>query len=44
LNEAAFGEMRDLIRDVGIHSDNTEVMNVGDYQKKREKLMTHPSD
>jgi hypothetical protein len=44
LNEAAFGEMKDLIRDIGIHTDNMDVMNVGDYQKKREQLMTHASD
>lgn len=44
LNEASFGEMKDLVRDVGIHTDNMEVMNVGDLQKKREQLTTHPSD
>jgi hypothetical protein len=36
LNEAAYGEMRDLIRDVGIHPDNMEFFNVGDLAKKRE--------
>lgn len=44
LNESTYGEMRDLVRDVGIHTDNIEVMNVGDYQKKREQLMTQSSD
>lgn len=36
--------MRDLVRDIGIYTDNMDVMNVGDYQKKREQLMTQPSD
>lgn len=36
LNEATYGEMRDLVRDVGIHTDNMEFFNVGDLQKKRE--------
>lgn len=44
LNEGTFGEMRDLVRDVGIHTDNIEVMNVGDFQKKREQLFTYASD
>jgi hypothetical protein len=44
LNEAAYGEMRDLIRDVGIHPDNMEFFNVGDLAKKREQLFVHPSD
>lgn len=30
LNEATYGEMRDLVRDVGIHTDNIEFFNVGD--------------
>lgn len=30
LNEASMGEMRDLVRDVGIHTDNMEFFNVGD--------------
>jgi hypothetical protein len=44
LNEAAYGEMRDLIRDVGIHPDNLEFFNVGDLAKKREQLFVQPSD
>lgn len=30
LNEASYGEMRDLIREIGIHPDNMEFFNVGD--------------
>lgn len=30
LNESSYGEMRDLVRDVGIHEDNMEFFNVGD--------------
>ena len=30
LNEATYGEMRDLVREVGIHTDNMEFLNVGD--------------
>ena len=44
INEASYGEMRDLIRDVGISSDNLTFMNVGDLQKKREQLFVHQSD
>jgi hypothetical protein len=44
LNEATFGEMRDLVRDVGISSDTIEFINVGDLQKKREQLFVHQSD
>lgn len=44
LNEAAYGEMRDLIRDVGIHPDNIPFTNVGDLAKQREKLFIQPSD
>jgi hypothetical protein len=36
LNEATYGDMRDLVRDVGINNDNLEFVNVGDLQKKRE--------
>jgi hypothetical protein len=36
--------MRDLVRDVGIHTDNMEFFNVGDLQKKREASFVHPSD
>jgi len=44
LNEAAYGEMRDLIRDVGVHPDTLDFVNVGDLAKKREQLFVHPSD
>lgn len=44
LNEATYGEMRDLVRDVGINNDNLTFMNVGDLQKKREQLFVHQSD
>jgi hypothetical protein len=44
LNEASYGEMRDLIREVGIHQDNMEFFNVGDLAKQREKSFIHPSD
>jgi hypothetical protein len=44
LNEATYGEMRDLVRELGINSDSLEFMNVGDLQKKRETLLTQPSD
>jgi hypothetical protein len=36
--------MKDLIKEVGINSDSLEFMNVADLQKKRENLLTHPSD
>jgi hypothetical protein len=36
--------MRDLVRDVGIHTDNIEFFNVGDLAKKREQLFVNPSD
>lgn len=41
LNEASYGEMRDLVRDVGVHTDNMEFFNVGDLQKKRESMFVH---
>lgn len=44
LNESSYGEMRELIRDVGIHADNMEFFNVGDLQKKREQLFKQDSD
>jgi len=44
LNEATYGDMRDLVRDVGISNDNLEFFNVGDLQKKREQLFVHQSD
>lgn len=30
LNEASYGEMRDLIREIGVHPDNMEFFNFGD--------------
>jgi hypothetical protein len=44
LNESAYGEMRDLLRDVGISNDNLEFFNVGDLAKKREQLFVSSSD
>ena len=44
INEASYGEMRDLVRDVGVHPDNLEFFNVGDLAKKREQMFVHPSD
>ena len=44
INECAFGEMKDLIVDVGITPDTIEFMNVQDIQKKREGMMVHTSD
>lgn len=43
INEATYGEMRDLVRDVGISSDNLQFINVGDLQKKREQMFLHGS-
>jgi hypothetical protein len=36
--------MREMIRDVGINSDDVEFYNTGDLQKKREQLFVHQSD
>lgn len=44
LNEASMGEMRDLVRDIGIHTDNMEFFNVGDLQKQREKSLISQGD
>jgi hypothetical protein len=44
LNEATYGEMRDLVKDVGIAPDNIEFFNVGDLAKKRESMFVHQSD
>jgi hypothetical protein len=44
LNEVATGEMRDLIRDVGINNDTITFYNTEDLQKKRDQLFTYPSD
>lgn len=44
LNEGTYGEMNDLIKDIGISKDNLEFYNVGDLQKQRERLLIHPGD
>jgi len=44
VNEATYGEMKDLVRDVGITPDSIEFMNVQDLQKKRDNLLNHSSD
>jgi hypothetical protein len=44
LNEASYGEMRDMIRELGIKADNLEFVNVGDLQKRREASLTTQSD
>ena len=43
VNEAAYGELRDLITDVGIKDDTIEFMNLAKLNKKREQLL-FPSD
>jgi hypothetical protein len=40
----SIGEMRDLVRDIGINNDSLEFMNVNDLQKSRDTLFTYPSD
>jgi hypothetical protein len=44
LNEATYGEMKDLIKDIGIAPDSIEFMNVADLVKKKESLKHHASD
>ena len=44
LNEATYGEMRDLVRDIGIENESLEFFNVGDLMKQREKAFVHSSD
>lgn len=44
LNEGTYGEMRDLVRDVGITNENLDFFNVGDLQKQRERMLVYPSD
>lgn len=44
LNEAAYGEMRDLVKDLGISDNSLEFLNVNDLQKKRENMFVHTSD
>jgi hypothetical protein len=43
LNEASYGEMRDLIKDIGI-DNSMEFFNVGDLQRKREQCLSSPGD
>lgn len=43
VNEAAYGELRDLITDVGIKDDTIEFVNLAKLNKKREQLL-FPSD
>jgi hypothetical protein len=43
VNEAAFGELRDLITDVGIKDDTIEFVNLAKLNKKREQML-YPSD
>lgn len=39
------GEMKDLVREVGIHPyNNMEFMNVGDLQKAKDSSQVLPSD
>jgi hypothetical protein len=44
LNEAAFGDMRALLNDIGIVNSAIPFMNVGELQRKRDSLLTQPSD
>lgn len=44
LNEAAWGEMRDLLNDIGVKNENIPFANVGDYQKRRDSEYIHQSD
>lgn len=39
LNEAAYGELRDLITDVGIKDDTIEFTNLAKLNKKREQMI-----
>lgn len=43
INEVSTGEMRELVREIGIDS-SLEFMNVGEYQKKRDSLLKFPGD
>ena len=36
LNEATGGEMRELVRDIGINNESMEFISVGDLLKKKE--------
>ena len=44
LNEAAWGEMRDLLNDIGVKNESIPFNNVGDYQKMRDSSYIHQSD
>lgn len=39
VNEAAFGELRDLITDVGIKDDTIDFVNLAKLNKKREQML-----
>ena len=40
INEGTYGDMKELVTDVGISSDSLEFMNVQDLQKQRENLLS----
>lgn len=44
INEVSVGDMRDLVKDIGINNDSLEFYNTQDLQKKRENLLVFPSD
>lgn len=44
VNEGTFGDMNELIKDVGINNDTLEFYNVQDLQKQKERLQVFPSD
>jgi hypothetical protein len=44
MNEASYGEMRDLMRDIGIRNKTIEFTNVDELLKQRDQLMPNPSD
>ncbi|CDW85583.1 UNKNOWN [Stylonychia lemnae] len=44
ISDGSVGAMKDLVRELGINSENIPFMNVGDLQKTRDSLLTQPSD
>lgn len=44
LNEVATGDLRDLIKDLGISSDTLNFYNTIDYQKQKDNYQSAPSD
>lgn len=44
INEVSTGDLRELIKDLGITSDTLEFYNTIDFQKKRDNLQNAPSD